>query len=114
MVMKKVTPSLLMQACSDSKVQLAIDIVPVGAGYFLDGTAAAELPLQCDCCLATFYQPLQAPLKVSYVQPVITWSLTGCALKVTDVLSAAARLSCCHGTVLSSLLAFNGHVQISF
>ncbi|KAL0032147.1 hypothetical protein WJX77_007724 [Trebouxia sp. C0004] len=52
------------QACSNSKVQLAVDIVPVGAGYFLDGTAAAELPLQCDCCLATFYQPLQAPLKV--------------------------------------------------
>ena len=64
--MKKVIPSLLLQACSKSKVHLAIDIVPVGAGYFLDGTAAAELPLQCDCCLATFYQPIQAPLKVLY------------------------------------------------
>jgi hypothetical protein len=110
--MTTVIPSLLLQACSNSKVQLAIDIVPVGAGYFLNGTAAAELPLQCDCCLATFYQPLQAPLKVSYVQPVITGSLTGCALKVTDVLSAAAQLSCCHGPVLSSLLAFNGHLQM--
>lgn len=52
------------QACGNSKVQLTVDIVPLGAGYFLDGTTAAELPVQCDCCLATFYQPLQAPFKV--------------------------------------------------
>lgn len=95
-----------MQACSNSKVQLAVDIVPVGAGYFLDGTAAAELPLQCDCCLATFYQPLQAPLKVLYIQSVTTWSLTGCVL-TADILSAATLLSCCHVPVLSSLPACN-------
>ena len=77
--MTRLIPCLLMQACGNSQVQLALDIVPVGAGYFLDGTAAAELPLQCDCCLATFYQPLQAPLKVSHLHTVTTWSLTGCA-----------------------------------
>ena len=108
--MTTVLPSLLLQACSNSKVQLAIDIVPVGAGYFLNGTAAAELPLQCDCCLATFYQPLQAPFKVSYVQPVITGSLTGCALKVTDVslqpLSCHAAMALCYLHCLLSMIIF--------
>lgn len=52
------------QECTNSEVHVEIDIVPVGAGFFLNGVASAELPLQCDCCLATFQQPLQAPLKV--------------------------------------------------
>jgi len=109
--MTTVIPSLLLQACSNSKVQLAIDIVPVGAGYFLDGTVAAELPLQCDCCLATFYQPLQAPLKVLYIQPVTTWFLTGCVSEITaNIVSAATLVICWHVPVLSSFLACNGHV----
>ena len=56
---------LSLQECTDSEVHVEIDIVPVGAGFFVSGVASAELPLQCDCCLATFQQPLQAPLKVS-------------------------------------------------
>ena len=101
-----------MQACGNSKVQLTVDIVPLGAGYFLDGTTAAELPVQCDCCLATFYQPLQAPFKVSHIQPVTTWSLTGCAFRVAaNIVSAASMLICWHIPTLCSLLACNGHVH---
>lgn len=52
------------QACSDSEVHVAIDVAPVGLGYFVNGTVTAKLPLQCDCCWAAFDHELEAPLKV--------------------------------------------------
>lgn len=55
----------LVQACSDSEVRVAIDVAPVGLGYFVNGTVTAKLPLQCDCCWAAFDHQLEAPLKAS-------------------------------------------------
>lgn len=54
-----------MQECSNCDVDVAVDISPVGAGYFVSGGASADLPLQCDCCLATFRHPVAAPFEVS-------------------------------------------------
>ena len=55
-----------VQACSNCEVRVSFEIAPVGAGYFLNGTASADLPLQCDCCLATFQHPVAAPLEVTF------------------------------------------------
>ncbi len=55
----------IVQACSNCEVHIALDVAQVGAGYFVSGFASADLPLQCDCCLATFNHPLAAPFKVS-------------------------------------------------
>lgn len=52
------------QACNSCKVHVSVEVSPVGAGYFLSGAASADLPLQCDCCLATFQQPVVAPFKL--------------------------------------------------
>lgn len=54
-----------MQECCNCNVKVSVDISPVGAGYFVSGGASADLPLQCDCCLATFRHPVAAPFEVS-------------------------------------------------
>ena len=54
-----------MQECKSCEVHVSVDISPVGAGYFVSGGASADLPLQCDCCLATFWHPVAAPFEVS-------------------------------------------------
>ena len=53
-----------MQECNNCEVHISVDISPVGAGYFVSGAASADLPLQCDCCLATFRHPVAAPFEV--------------------------------------------------
>ena len=55
----------LLQACSNCEVHVSLDISPVGAGYFVKGAASADLPLQCDCCPATFWHPVAAAFEVS-------------------------------------------------
>ncbi|KAL3161838.1 hypothetical protein ABBQ38_008928 [Trebouxia sp. C0009 RCD-2024] len=52
------------QACNRCEVHVSVEVSPVGAGYFLSGAASADLPLQCDCCLMTFWHPVAAPFKV--------------------------------------------------
>ena len=55
---------LVLQEARASEVAVHYTVSPAGAGYFVTGEANAHLPLQCDCCLATFRQPVTAPFKV--------------------------------------------------
>ena len=55
---------LVLQETRESHVAVHYTVSPAGAGYFVTGEANADLPMQCDCCLATFRQPVTAPFKV--------------------------------------------------
>ena len=61
----------MLQEASNTDVKVQLTVSPAGAGYFVTGDAIADLPLHCDCCLATFRQPVAAPIKVSSLSEFI-------------------------------------------
>ena len=75
-----------LQAARQSQVAVQYTVSPTGAGYFVSGDADTDLPLQCDCCLSTFKQPVKAPFKVC----------------ITSIDPGQTNLPCC----FSNLIAF--------
>lgn len=63
----------------------------VGAGFYVRAHVVTRLALSCDCCLATFEQPVDTHFEVSCGTLVLSWQVVA---KQTRGVRAAVFASC--------------------